>query len=306
VPEVEIKKCFEKHELMALLEQYQRGTPPTVPKAGMPTMRSDPATKMEPLFSSVGEAVSRSTPKPAIPMGASGIRPAIPMGASGVRPAVLSAKNERGMPLSYVSPVNRGASAKSEVVGDLKPALRAAGFPSASYLEEQIARLSQGGRKGKKKCHLCGRRATKCVCGHASRALGGARGQGARGMHSHGDEAGVGGSGASKAEELEDAEVGLSHKDADEQTFTEYVPHTFSAPVFQKHPDPVVETASLSSLVPPKTTHKLRLCAKTITQGLLTNLQLETINLACQQHELRLPLTGARGAFFMGDGPGVV
>ena len=119
----------------------------------------------------------------------------------------------------------------------------------------------------------------------------------------------------SKAQELEDAEVGLSHKDADEQTFTEYIPHTFSgecvcnyvcllicvalthlnaffnpahpwkitptnkhtASVFMKHPDPVVETASLSSLVPPKTTHKLRLCAKTITQGLLTNLQVRNL-----------------------------
>ena len=35
----------------------------------------------------------------------------------------------------------------------------------------------------------------------------------------------------------------------------------------------VVETASLSSLVPPKTKHKLRLCAKAITQGLLTSVQ---------------------------------
>lgn len=78
---------------------------------------------------------------------------------------------------------------------------------------------------------------------------------------------------AARAEEREDAEVGLSHKDSDEQTFTEYVPHTFSAAIFRAHPDPVVETASLSSLMPPKTSHKLHLCAKTITQGLLTNLQ---------------------------------
>ena len=37
--------------------------------------------------------------------------------------------------------------------------------------------------------------------------------------------------------------------------------------------DTVVETASLSSLVPPKTKHKLRLCAKAITQGLLTSVK---------------------------------
>ncbi len=34
-----------------------------------------------------------------------------------------------------------------------------------------------------------------------------------------------------------------------------------------------METASLSSLVPPKTKHKLRLCAKAITRGLWTSVQ---------------------------------
>ena len=33
-------------------------------------------------------------------------------------------------------------------------------------------------------------------------------------------------------------QVGLDHKDADEQTFTEYCPHTFQALVFKQHPDP--------------------------------------------------------------------
>ena len=132
---------------------------------------------------------------------------------------------------------------------------------------------------------------------------GGAYGRG--GSDDDDGTAGVSSRAAEARDEREDAEVGISHKDADEQTFIEYVPHTFSAQIFMKHPDPVVETASLSSLMPPKTTHKLRLCAKTITGGLLTNLQLETINLACQQHELRLPKSGARAAFFMGDGPGV-
>ena len=32
--------------------------------------------------------------------------------------------------------------------------------------------------------------------------------------------------------------VGLDHKDADEQTFTEYCPHTFQALVFKQQPDP--------------------------------------------------------------------
>ena len=33
-------------------------------------------------------------------------------------------------------------------------------------------------------------------------------------------------------------QVGLDHKNADEQTFTEYCPHTFQALVFKQHPDP--------------------------------------------------------------------
>ena len=33
-------------------------------------------------------------------------------------------------------------------------------------------------------------------------------------------------------------QVDLDHKDADEQTFTEYCPHTFQALVTKQHPDP--------------------------------------------------------------------
>ena len=36
------------------------------------------------------------------------------------------------------------------------------------------------------------------------------------------------------------------------------------------------------------------------TDAPVLHLQLETINLACQQHELRLPISGVRAAFFMG------
>ena len=80
---------------------------------------------------------------------------------------------------------------------------------------------------------------------------------------------------ATSAEEEMDLEVGLDHKDADEQTFAQYIPHTFHDGAFLPHPDPVVETASLSSLAPPTSCHKLRLPANTITQGLLTNVQVQ-------------------------------
>ena len=108
-----------------------------------------------------------------------------------------------------------------------------------------------------------------------------------------------------RSDEQQDLDDGMTHKDAEEQTFTEYEPHTFSSPIFQRHPDPVVETASLSALVPPKSTYRLCICSKTIAQARLTNLQLETISLACQQHELRMSHSGVRAGFFMGDGPGI-
>jgi hypothetical protein len=45
------------------------------------------------------------------------------------------------------------------------------------------------------------------------------------------------------ARELQsDCEVGISFQNADELTFSEYRPVTFSAGCFRQHPDPVVET----------------------------------------------------------------
>jgi hypothetical protein len=106
-------------------------------------------------------------------------------------------------------------------------------------------------------------------------------------------------------EEALDQDVGLSHEDQDEQTFCNYIPSVFSSDVFQPHPDEIFETSSLSCLAPPKPTYQLRMCSQTIIRGLLTNAQLEAIALACAQHEMRLPVSGERSGFFLGDGPGV-
>jgi len=108
-----------------------------------------------------------------------------------------------------------------------------------------------------------------------------------------------------RLEEALDHDVGLSHEDQDEQTFSAYVPAVFSADSFKPHPDEVFETSSLSCLAPPRPSYRLRLCSQTIIRGLLTNAQLEAIALACAQHEMRLPVSGERPAFFLGDGPGV-
>ena len=105
-------------------------------------------------------------------------------------------------------------------------------------------------------------------------------------------------------EDYMDDDVGLSHTDAQEQTFTSYLPPTCSHPCLVAHPDELVETSSLASVSEPKVVHRLRLPSKTLLDGLLTRAQAEVCLRAVAQHELRLP-NGHRSGFFMGDGAGV-
>jgi hypothetical protein len=48
------------------------------------------------------------------------------------------------------------------------------------------------------------------------------------------------------------------------------------------HPDPIVETASLSAVQPPEPTYKLQIAEQMEELGSLSCLQLETIVYACQ------------------------
>jgi hypothetical protein len=68
----------------------------------------------------------------------------------------------------------------------------------------------------------------------------------------------------------------------------------------KKHPDPVVETASLSSVAPTDVWYKLTLPEDTMTTGALSALQLEAITYAAQQHEHFLP-DGSRAGFLVGE-----
>ncbi|RLN03180.1 hypothetical protein C2845_PM13G05560 [Panicum miliaceum] len=70
------------------------------------------------------------------------------------------------------------------------------------------------------------------------------------------------------------------------------------------HPDPVVETSSLSAVQPPEPTHKLTIMEELDKTNALSCLQIETLVYACQRHLHHLP-TGARAGFFIGDGAGV-
>lgn len=77
-----------------------------------------------------------------------------------------------------------------------------------------------------------------------------------------------------------------------------------SVRIGKKHPDQVVETASLSSVEPSDINYKLALPADIIDRGLLSALQLEAITYTCQAHEHFLE-DGSRAGFLVGDGAGV-
>ncbi|OQR69151.1 Protein strawberry notch-like [Tropilaelaps mercedesae] len=86
------------------------------------------------------------------------------------------------------------------------------------------------------------------------------------------------------------------------ETYSDYVPAKLR--IGMKHPDPVVETASLSSVPPPDVHYRLSVDEETVDTGALSALQLESITYACQQHEVILP-NGQRAGYLIGDGPGI-
>ncbi|XP_063396548.1 protein strawberry notch homolog 1-like [Mytilus trossulus] len=86
------------------------------------------------------------------------------------------------------------------------------------------------------------------------------------------------------------------------ETYANYMPTKLNLGI--KHPDPVVETSSLSSVEPEDVWYKLAIPDTTIECGELSALQLEAIVYACQRHNVILP-SGDRSGFLIGDGAGV-
>ncbi|KAJ0173330.1 hypothetical protein K1T71_011506 [Dendrolimus kikuchii] len=97
-------------------------------------------------------------------------------------------------------------------------------------------------------------------------------------------------------EEVDDEEMGVA------ETYADYMPTKLKLGI--KHPDPVVETASLSSVEPVDVTYQVSLPDETIRRGWLSALQLEAVVYASQAHEHMLP-DGTRAGFLIGDGAGV-
>ncbi|XP_020269430.1 protein FORGETTER 1 [Asparagus officinalis] len=86
------------------------------------------------------------------------------------------------------------------------------------------------------------------------------------------------------------------------ETFMDYRPPKLS--LGHPHPDPVVETSSLSAVQPPEPTYNLKIMDELENSKALSCLQIETLVYACQRHLQHLE-NGARAGFFIGDGAGV-
>ena len=70
------------------------------------------------------------------------------------------------------------------------------------------------------------------------------------------------------------------------------------------HPAVIVESASMAAVTPPDITYKPNLAAEIVSEGRLSDIQLERVIYAGQRHQQRLP-DGSRAGFFVGDGTGV-
>ncbi|KAH9646136.1 protein FORGETTER 1 [Citrus sinensis] len=86
------------------------------------------------------------------------------------------------------------------------------------------------------------------------------------------------------------------------ETFTDYRPPKLS--IGPAHPDPIVETSSLSAVHPPEPTYDLLIKYDLESSKSLSCLQIETLVYASQRHLQHLP-NSARAGFFIGDGAGV-
>src|SRR6266581_3821033 len=70
------------------------------------------------------------------------------------------------------------------------------------------------------------------------------------------------------------------------------------------HPAVIVESASMAAVTPPDITYKPHLAPEIVSEGRLSDIQLERVIYAGQRHEQRLP-DSSRAGFFVGDGTGV-
>lgn len=91
---------------------------------------------------------------------------------------------------------------------------------------------------------------------------------------------------------------------SDDDIFATYTPRKAVYQGAHSHPSPLVESAAMASVEAPDVTYTPKLDAKVISEGRLSDAQLEAVTYAGQAHQRELA-TGERAGFFIGDGTGV-
>jgi len=87
-----------------------------------------------------------------------------------------------------------------------------------------------------------------------------------------------------------------------ETLFVSYAPAKLKGG--RPHPAVIVESSSMAAVTPPDITHRPHLAPEIVSEGRLSDVQLERVIYAGQRHEQRLP-DDSRAGFFVGDGTGV-
>lgn len=96
----------------------------------------------------------------------------------------------------------------------------------------------------------------------------------------------------------------LKHTELTDSIFEQYQTAPLLIEGAKQHPAKVSESAAMSAIEAPAITYKPTLPQKIITDGVVSDVQLESISRAGQSHSQILP-NGTRRGYFMGDGTGI-
>lgn len=96
----------------------------------------------------------------------------------------------------------------------------------------------------------------------------------------------------------------LKHTELTDSIFEQYQTAPLLIEGAKQHPAKVSESAAMSAIEAPAITYKPTLPQKVITDGVVSDVQLESISRAGQSHSQILP-NGTRRGYFMGDGTGI-
>ena len=103
---------------------------------------------------------------------------------------------------------------------------------------------------------------------------------------------------------VENKENDTTDKELTDAVYEGYVPEKLRIQGAMRHPSELVQSSAMAAVSPPDITYTPNLPTKVITQGILSDAQLEAVVYAGQAQESILP-DGRRKGFFIGDGTGL-